>query len=521
MRIFFSLLAVVAAGSLSAQITANMPTLNFPNTNELVASNQEVMLYNPSSFPVTVTDVDLFEYYGDLPFSVSDTNFTIAPADSFKLTVSFLPEHNLNHQLSLVLKTNSGFGHTPIELAGQGEYSKAYYSSTQNLSEEPLKIALKARLAQGYTALSYSVARDNMYATLDNLAGTVECVYTGRTASFSTRSGANANSFNTEHTFPQGFFNQGLPMRSDIHHLFPTDVMANSRRSNDPFGVVGNATWTMGGSKSGGGKFEPRDAQKGASARAMMYFVIRYQDYANHFQGQESVLRGWHNLYPASADEQNRNAGIFNLQNNRNPFVDYPQFEERITNFVSNSNGLPIEDIYLSDDTIFLAQGTGNYTYSFVLVNNGNGPIGFTNLSASDPNLSLSGPTTLNIPAGEAAVVALNFDAALTYSTQLSFSDTRVPSQNYTVPVFSGPSLSTRDFLAAKAPRFYPNPAKEKLQVSHANQITKLSICNLSGMCQNVKPESSIDLTTLAPGLYIINAELKNGALMQQKLIVR
>jgi hypothetical protein len=89
------------------------------------------------------------------------------------------------------------------------------------------------------------------------------------------------------------------------------------------------------------------------------------------------------------------------------------------------------------------------------------------------------------------------------------------------VPVFSGPILSTNDFLAAKTPQFYPNPANEKLRISHAGQIANLNICNLSGMCQNIKPEAVVDLTNLASGMYILNAELKNGEQLQQKLLIQ
>src|SRR5690606_29957586 len=111
-------------------------------------------------------------------------------------------------------------GSTVVHVKAQGRYSNSYYSPTENLSEEALKTALNTLLAQNYSGLSYNSARDVMYATLDNVGGDVTCVYTGRTATFNDRPGANNNNFNCEHTFPQGFFNQASPMRNDIHHLF-------------------------------------------------------------------------------------------------------------------------------------------------------------------------------------------------------------------------------------------------------------------------------------------------------------
>jgi endonuclease I len=93
---------------------------------------------------------------------------------------------------------------------------------------------------------------------------------------------------NCEHTFPQGNFNQNLPMRSDIHHLFPTDVDANSTRGSLRFGnVVSGVDWSEGGSQrglngSGEQVFEPRDGQKGMSARGILYFLARYQNYGKN-----------------------------------------------------------------------------------------------------------------------------------------------------------------------------------------------------------------------------------------------
>ena len=41
-------------------------------------------------------------------------------------------------------------------------------------------------------------------------------------------------------------------MRSDIHHLYPSDEVANNRRNNYDFGyVVSNITWENAGSKLG------------------------------------------------------------------------------------------------------------------------------------------------------------------------------------------------------------------------------------------------------------------------------
>ena len=47
--------------------------------------------------------------------------------------------------------------------------------------------------------------------------------------------------------------------------------------------------------------FEPRDEHKGAAARAMLYFAIRYQDYGNFIDAQEGILKNWHTTFKPTA----------------------------------------------------------------------------------------------------------------------------------------------------------------------------------------------------------------------------
>lgn len=519
-----SVLLFSAIGVLNAQSLVSLDgNLSFPNTDELQASNQSLRLYNPNSYPITIDAVDRFNFYGDKIFSVSDSQFTVMPGDTFSLNVSFAPEHNVLHEQVLVFKSASGFGHTAVEVDGQGTYSMAYYSSTQNKSQEQLKTALSTRLAQGYTSLGYTGARDQMYASIDNNGGQVECVYTGRTATFNTRSGANSNSFNTEHTFPQGFFSSNNPMRSDIHHLFPTDVSANSRRGNDPFGVVTNATWNQGGSKSGGGKFEPRDAQKGATARAMMYFVIRYQDYSSHFSGQESILRQWHDAHPPTAAERTRNSDIYALQNNRNPFVDYPQFVERISDIDGTASATTSKEIYASDDTIFLAQGPQiSRTYSFVLYNSGTDNLNVAGFSLSDPNLSFTNgsPGNVSLDAGESLTIEIDFMADQSYQTSLSYQVSGGIGLK-TVPIVSGPGLSVSE-AKLEFPQFYPNPSSGVLMISNHELIEALEIIDAAGRSWELDLAAQLDLSELPKGMYSLKALLENQQTVYlEKLILQ
>ena len=46
---------------------------------------------------------------------------------------------------------------------------------------------------------------------------------------------------NAEHGWPQGYFDQAYPMKSDLHHIFPTFTTPNSARANLPYAVIDNA----------------------------------------------------------------------------------------------------------------------------------------------------------------------------------------------------------------------------------------------------------------------------------------
>ena len=114
-------------------------------------------------------------------------------------------------------------------------------AQTDQIAPTLTKAGLIAFLQENHTATApkdYNEARDAMYGSIDNKNGNVVCVYTGLTVTANTRGGAFDSGINTEHTWPQGFFDREEPMRGDIHHLFPTRVEANSARSSYPFDEI-------------------------------------------------------------------------------------------------------------------------------------------------------------------------------------------------------------------------------------------------------------------------------------------
>lgn len=171
--------------------------------------------------------------------------------------------------------------------------------------------------------------------------------------------------YNREHIIPQSAFSQKSPMRNDAHFVLPTDGFVNQRRNRLPFGEVNNPIETFkNGSKIGvnntagyGGQvFEPIDEFKGDLARTILYFATRYENEIPTFRKDDiqdghnqSILDGtknqsitkwqldillkWHNQDPVSQKERDRNDAIYKRQNNRNPYIDNPEWANVVWNY--------------------------------------------------------------------------------------------------------------------------------------------------------------------------------------------
>ena len=170
--------------------------------------------------------------------------------------------------------------------------------------------------------------------------------------------------YNREHSFPKSWFEPSnkhiLPMYADLHHLYPTDGYVNGRRSNYPFGETNGETYKSANafSKLGactypgysGMVFEPNDIYKGDFARTYFYMVTCYEEklpdwYANYSESkptldgstypgfqtwQLNMLMTWAANDQVSDKEYNRNIAVYDIQNNRNPFIDYQGLEQYI-----------------------------------------------------------------------------------------------------------------------------------------------------------------------------------------------
>lgn len=141
---------------------------------------------------------------------------------------------------------------------------------------------------------------------------------------------SNEHKFNAEHIIPQSWFNAREPMKGDLHHLFACEPECNSTRSNFPyyeFDTKGSPVRSRSHCGSFNfNQFEP-EYGKGPVARATFYFLLRYpteivQQYRNAID--LPLLIRWHEQDPVNIYEKHRNKAIFEVQGNRNPFIDYP-----------------------------------------------------------------------------------------------------------------------------------------------------------------------------------------------------
>jgi endonuclease I len=249
-----------------------------------------------------------------------------------------------------------------------------YYNSAEGLEGNTLKIALH-NIIDNHDSQSYGSLHDHFESTDHKSNGTVwdmysdvpngnpSYVYHFVDSDHCGNYSGEGDCYNREHTWPQSWFNSGNPMKSDLFHVYPTDGYVNSHRGSYPYGDVGSASWTStNGSKKGncsnsgynGIVFEPIDEYKGDIARTYFYMSTRYYnedsswDNTDMTNGAEikswaiTVLLNWHQLDPVSEKEINRNDEIYDIQDNRNPFIDHPEWVDCIWTDVCN---LSIEDL--------------------------------------------------------------------------------------------------------------------------------------------------------------------------------
>jgi len=251
----------------------------------------------------------------------------------------------------------------------------SYYSTIDTtLVNDELKISLK-NLINNHTVLTYDQVWQGL-AILDRYLINYPCnenetyipdVYSNycwRPDNSSTTGGQCGNykkegdCFNREHIWPKswfGGFDNGSNAQTDLFELWGSDGYVNNLRGDLPLGNVlkTNVTYT---SSNGcligicdvesytGSCFEIANYMKGQVARTYFYLATSYYEewlccdtagtnLSDIKPWMENVLRQWSKDYPVSSLEIERNNAVYSIQNNRNPFIDHPEWIDQINNF--------------------------------------------------------------------------------------------------------------------------------------------------------------------------------------------
>jgi hypothetical protein len=157
----------------------------------------------------------------------------------------------------------------------------------------------------------------------------------------------------------------------------------------------------------------------------MFYFITRYPVNYGSFlnETQESVFREWNKLDPVGVVESNRNNAIALLQLKRNPFIDHPEFVDRIYSFITNNSHpvfaqLDVLPLKVNFDSTLINNSKSRQIY---IANSGSAQLLIDSISISDPRFSIT-TNNLFIEPYSYSKISLQFnpDSIKNYSAMLN-----------------------------------------------------------------------------------------------------
>ncbi len=236
-------------------------------------------------------------------------------------------------------------------------YSGNYYNSIDtSLRGDDFRDKLANLITTTHTDYTSYAGLANAYKTTDavpNKSGYITWFYTGTEVKFSGFGGKGGQT-NREHVWPKdggSAFSATSECGSDAHHLRPTECNLNSTRGSKSFGEVEQSTQNVVNQNNSasygdgtadslcytsGSFFYPAAGYRGATARILMYvqtrwgnkFNLQFVDGAGHSKtiGDFKTLMKWHLEELPTQEEINRNQAVYEIQGNRNPFIDHPEY---------------------------------------------------------------------------------------------------------------------------------------------------------------------------------------------------
>ena len=228
-----------------------------------------------------------------------------------------------------------------------------YYAETSGLAGTSLKAKLN-RIIRDHRYYSYTPcvweilkAADEDPDNPNNVIG----IYTGRSIRKVDRvdRSNNPNDWNREHIWAKshGFPDRFQHAHTDAHHIRAADQSVNEERGNNDFADGGWPDGECTQCREGNFTWEAPPGVKGDIARMMFYMAVRYEgnddsgtpdlelvdrrtSSGEPFFGKLCTLLDWHFRDPVSRAERRRNNIVYSWQENRNPFIDVPEFVSAI-----------------------------------------------------------------------------------------------------------------------------------------------------------------------------------------------
>ncbi|MEM1444548.1 MAG: endonuclease [Planctomycetota bacterium] len=237
-----------------------------------------------------------------------------------------------------------------VSASGQNDPPAGYYATATGTGAT-LKSQLH-NIIDGHTVFSYNALRSLLQQTdaVPGQPGFMDVVYDTAHVNVaainpngSIPGWDSAATWNREHTWPRsrGVGSSG-PDNSDMHQLRPSLTQTNSDRGSLSFGgAFGSLGGNYGTINDGGLVWYPGDEDAGRMARAQFYMAVRYDgsdssttnlELSNSSSpgtnqlGKLNRLLEWHYAAPVDDFERIRNDRVYGYQDNRNPFVDRPEY---------------------------------------------------------------------------------------------------------------------------------------------------------------------------------------------------
>lgn len=393
---------------------------------------------------------------------------------------------------------------------------------------------IKGHTDNGYDGLynTYQTSdRDNFYENdgtildmySENPIATDPYTYSAGTTNRCGNYSVEGDCYNREHIIPQSVFNEASPMKNDAHFVTPTDGKVNGQRSNYPHGTVASANWTsLNGSKRGtsavsgysGIVFEPIDEFKGDIARMYFYFATRYENTVSNysydmFDGSSNkvfttaflnMLLAWHAQDPVNAREIARNNAIYAQQNNRNPFIDHPEYAQAIwnpnadTQAPTAASNITVTGTTANTISLSWTAATDNVAVtSYAIYMNGILKTSVSGLTATITGLSASTTYSFYVVAKDAAFNSSPASNTTNGTTNVIIPDTQNPTAPTNLTI-SGSSSST---VSLNWTASSDNIGVSSYEI-YVNAVLKTSVSGVSAIVNGLTPATTYTFYVVA-----------------------